>query len=261
MCDEAKRQKVIETVKELGTATAAEISALTGVSVSVIRDIMNDEMLNNPNIRVIRGKGYIWSDNVKHPEGHTDLTPYLAMLEEVSESRFTNGAAYVKKYGVTGIVGECGLFLVLKGFENTVCGFDVFTTEHKYFDRSRHITFTDNDREYYIQPERVISISPSKLEDCAFYLLTEKFVEIKAAVISRLSLDPKYINLPMINQSNAISFLKDSGWLKEHDDAVFKAGMDAVPKDAAVYDSGTDWWQREAAIWKEAFLAVCGTKQ
>ena len=259
MCDEAKRQKIIDTVKDLGTATAAEISALTGVSVNVIRDVMNDAMIDNPNIRVIRGKGYIWGEPTKHPEGHTDLTPYLAMMEEIAESRFTDGAVYVRKYGVTGVVGECGLFLVLKGFENTVCGFDVYTTEHKYFDRTRHITFDNNGREYYIQPERVISVSPSKLEDCQFYLLTEKISEIKTAVIARLSLDPKIKFLPAIDQSGAIQYLKDSGWLKAHDDAIAAAvQIREAPISVLEADPNIEVIKRERDIWREAFFAVCG---
>lgn len=254
MVEEKKRQAIVSVLKELGEATSEEIAVLSSCSAYIVRQALNEEMMTNPSIKMIRSKGYVYSegDEVKNSEGYTDLTPYMAMLNDENDSKYTDGAVYAKNE-YSGIVGDPGFYLIIRGKETGAVVLTVYETSYKYYKPDRCITFNHGDREYYVEPECPLSISEKKIGSCQFYLLMEDFVQIKRAIVKSLRLsDSLAIEGASFNQADAIKLLKDNGWMKQHDDAVASAVF--VPE----FTEYTKLVERERDIWKEAFFAVCG---
>lgn len=261
------REKNIESLtgalKDIGEASYGELAVLASVSAETARRAMLEIEENDPHVSSFQKSGckvYKWSDNVgneaKNSEGYNDLTPYIAMLnDEVSDSRFTEGAVYAKENGFTGTVGEPGFILVLKGYKGSVTYLDVYETSFRYYDETHAVTFQNGEKTYYVDPRRVKTTGEKSIGSCQFYLLMEDFVTIKRSIVASLRLD--FGATKEFTQSDAIRLLKNNGWLKEHDDAVCREVM-KMPDAKAVKDPDIEMVTRERDIWKEAFFAVCG---
>ena len=248
-----KNKEIVEALKELGEATSAELAVLVSCSAATVRRILNEEMLSNPCIKAIHAKGYVYEENPgKNAEGYTDLTPYMAMLNDQNDSKYTDGAVYAKNE-YSGIVGDPGFYLIIRGKESGAVALAVFETSYKYYKPEKHITFQHGDREYYVEPNAPLTISEKKIGSCQFYLLMEDFTRIKGAMMKALRLsDSLAVSSASFGQADAIKLLKENGWLKQHDDAVASAVF--VPE----FTEYTKLVERERDIWKEAFFAVCG---
>lgn len=250
-----KSTEIVNALRELGEATSAELAVLVSCSAATVRRILNEEMLTNPCIKAIHAKGYVYTEGseMKNSEGYTDLTPYMAMLNDENDSKYTDGAVYAKNE-YSGIIGDPGFYLIVRGKESGAVALTVYETSYKYYRPEKHITFKHGDREYYVEPNSPLSISEKKIGSCQFYLLMEDFTRIKGAMIKALRLsDSLSASTTSFNQADAIKLLKDNGWLKQHDDAVASA-VQTVPE----FDEYTKLVERERDIWKEAFFAVCG---
>lgn len=259
-----RNKEIVDALKELGEATSAELAVLTSCSSATVRRILSEEMLTNPCIKAIHAKGYVYEENPgKNSEGYTDLTPYMAMLNDENDSKYTDGAVYAKNE-YSGIVGDPGFYLIIRGKESGAVALAVYETSYKYYKPEKHITFKHGDREYYVEPNSPLSISEKKIGSCQFYLLMEDFTRIKGAMIKALrlsdslamstaSFNPLSASTTSFTQADAIKLLKENGWLKQHDDAVASA-VQTVPE----FTEYTKLVERERDIWKEAFFAVCG---
>lgn len=261
MVEEKKRQAIVSVLKELGEATSEEIAVLASCSSYIVRQALNEEMMTNPSIKMVRSKGYVYSegDSVKNSEGYTDLTPYMAMLNDENDSKYTDGAVYAKNE-YSGIVGDPGFYLIIRGKDNGAVALAVFETTYKYYRPEKHITFKHGDREYYVEPNSPLSISDKKIGSCQFYLLMEDFTRIKGAMIKTLLLsDSLAMSTTSFNQADAIKLLKENGWLKQHDDAIAAViQVREAPVAVLEADPNIELIKRERDIWKEAFFAVCG---
>lgn len=255
MTTEELSNKIVNTLKELGSATAAELAATTGTAVVTVRELMARVMEEDSSIRCIRGKGYVYEENSgRNSEGYKDLTPYLAMLnDEISESRFTDGAVYDKPTGFSGVVGEPGFALIVRAYKGTVTYLEVWETSFKYFDQANAYVFSNNGKDYYVDPRRVKTTSDKSLGSCQFYILMDDFVAIKREIVRRLRLDDSAA-LNQMTQADAIQLLKSNGWLKSHDDAIAQA----VSSSPVSTNTDYEMVKRERDIWREAFFASCG---
>lgn len=255
-----RNKEIVNALKELGEATSAELAVLTSCSSATVRRILNEEMLSNPCIKAVHAKGYVYEENPgKNAEGYTDLTPYMAMINDENDSKYTDGAVYAKNE-YSGIVGDPGFYLIIRGKETGAVVLTVYETSYKYYKPDRCITFNHGDREYYVEPECPLSISEKKIGSCQFYLLMEDFVQIKRAIVKSLRLsDSLAIEGASFNQADAIKLLKENGWLKQHDDAIAAAvQVREAPVAVLEADPNIEIIKRERDIWKEAFFAVCG---
>ena len=255
-----RNKEIVDALKELGEATSAELAVLTSCSSATVRRILNEEMLSNPCIKAIHAKGYVYEENPgKNAEGYTDLTPYMAMLNDQNDSKYTDGAVYAKNE-YSGIVGDPGFYLIIRGKDSGAVALAVYETSYKYYKPEKHITFKHGDREYYVEPNSPLSISEKKIGSCQFYLLMEDFTRIKGAMIKALRLsDSLSASTATFNQADAIKLLKENGWLKQHDDAIAAViQVREAPVAVLEADPNIELIKRERDIWKEAFFAVCG---
>lgn len=196
---------------------------------------------------------------INNAEGYSDMTPFLAMMSDESESPFTDGAVYAKNE-YSGVIGDPGFYLMLRGHKNCVNVLSVYETTYKYYKPDEHYTFTHGNREYYIEPYSVLTLNTKKIGEMQFYVELEDFSNIKREVVRSLHLDDSLvISDAAINQSDAISFLRKSGWMQDHDDAVAAAvSLKNAPVSVLEADPDIELVKRERDIWKEAFFAVCG---
>lgn len=256
-----RNKEIVDALKELGEATSAELAVLTSCSSATVRRILSEEMLTNPCIKAIHAKGYVYTEGseMKNSEGYTDLTPYMAMLNDENDSKYTDGAVYAKN-DYSGIVGDPGFYLIIRGKDSGAVALAVFETSYKYYKPEKHITFQHGDREYYIEPNAPLTISEKKIGSCQFYLLMEDFTRIKGAMIKALRLsDSLAVSSASFGQADAIKLLKENGWLKQHDDAIAMAvQVREAPVAVLEADPNVELIKKERDIWKEAFFAVCG---
>lgn len=192
-------------------------------------------------------------------EGYNDYTAYLAMMSDESESPFTDGAVYAKNE-YSGVIGDPGFYLMLRGHKSCVNVLPMYETTYKYYRPDEHYAFQHGDRTYYIEPYSVLTLNPKKIGEMQFYIELDDFTNIKREVARELHLsDALVISDAGINQSDAISFLRKSGWMKDHDDAVAAAAqLKNAPVAVLEADPNIEVIKRERDIWKEAFFAVCG---
>ena len=189
----------------------------------------------------------------KNKEGYLDLTPFKAMI---NETEFVEGAIYAKKT-YSGIVGDPGFWLIIRSHWNNVNVLSVYETTYKYYKPTEHYTFKHDDREYYVEPSGVLTFNNAKVGEFQFIIDGEDFLSIKREIVRAMRLDEGLeMSDAQRNQSDAVSYLREIGWLKEHD-----AGILAIkPEEVTVTDLDVDFIRRERDIWKEAFYAVCGRK-
>lgn len=255
-----REEKIISTLKDLKSATAAEIAVLASCSPSAVRDVLQEAMETDPRIKSIRGKGYVFTeDETRNTEGYSDITPYLAMMNApVSESVYTDGAIYARNADWEGFQGDPEWYLIIRGFKTHTEALQVYETSHGYYDPEHCIAFyiEDAEREYFVDPRRVMIVTPKKIGKCQHYISPEDFVRIKRAILTELYLDIEAVPKEAMSQSEAIAILRQSGWLKSHDDAVAAAVQ--VPTAVLEADPNIEVIKRERDIWKEAFYASCG---
>lgn len=253
-----KSEKVIQVLRDLKSATAAEIAVLASCSPSAVRDVLQEAMETDSRIKSIRGKGYVYSeDDTKNSEGYTDMTPYLAMMNApVSDSVYTDGAIYARAADWEGYQADPEWYLIVRGFKTHTEALQVYETSHNYYDAEHCIAFyiEEFDREYFVDPRRLMIVTPKKIGKCQAYIMPEEFARIKEAIIHELYLDVTSVPKEAMTQSEAIAVLKESGWLKSHDDAV----ASAVAPTVQATDENIELIKRERDIWKEAFFASCG---
>lgn len=257
-------QKLTEALRDIGEASVAELAVIVSVSSETARKAMIELEESDSHIKSEMRSGckyYRWTDNIpsgtKNASGATDMTPYIAMVNTVSESKLVEGAVYATDT-FNGVVGEPGFVLVLSAHRDFAETLTVYETSFKYFDQTTAHRIKGGGREYYVDPCRVQTLSEKRFGECQFFLDMEEFMYIRQMVGLNLRITD-------MCEANCIATLRGSGWMKIHDDAVFAQAKKQLEswqlEQPQVIQPDTqpdaEWWKREASIWKEAFMAVC----
>lgn len=214
--------KIVETLRVMGHATASEISELTGINRNTIKCLFTSHIKPKypDNAFSIPRKGYEWVE-VKNPpeikaaeskaeptdkygpnknsEGYSDPTASKA-IRNVEKSERINSFKEVHLeqpgeiweyengyYNATSRVDT--MLLVLTSAGNSVCGLDVRLVDERY-NKEYCAPINLKGKMYYVDCRRIFS-KPVKSLDCRkAWLAEEAFKEIKTQIATCLGLEP-----------------------------------------------------------------------
>lgn len=244
-----RRNVILDLIKESDKAiTANELAALCGASYKTIWNDIEALKKSHPELKAIRGLGYIWEDSMEekpkksdltNSEGYSDPTAGLAMrMMTPKEDKIGPGEVweFQKNSYVPDNAKSLFLTLVVYPEIDLSLGLEVFKSNVKPAPNSGHVCWFERGGEiYYVDARRIISKPAKYLKEYIGKLTDKTFFDIRKAAVNGFNV-PAHIAEPS----------------KE------------VKKEPAVKVSEPIDYQlqkQRADIYEKAFYAVCGMRK
>lgn len=275
---------IIEAVKQYeGLVTSKEIAELTGISRSVVKSNMSRIMKENPNIKAIPKKGYIYSEKkskkseMKNLEGYSDPTAGKAIANAMMSKNEVNqipGEIWVRETGSYS-KNNTELALVIgasKGVINYIPVKDFFTEKEYYFEEHCTNFLLPSGTKVYVDYYQVRVSGQNSFERGKYECLLDPdiYQEILDRISERFNISrPKEIikevpvyevkEVPVeITQDSAIDFLVKNGWLDEYKNKLVDNVKKTVESNSEKLYSA---YKAKAEAWESAFRLMCGKEQ
>lgn len=193
-----RRNVILDLIKESDKAiTANELAALCGASYKTIWNDIEALKKSHPELKAIRGLGYIWEDSMEekpkksdltNSEGYSDPTAGLAMrMMTPKEDKIGPGEVweFQKNSYVPDNTKNLFLTLVVYPEIDLSLGLEVFKSNIKPAPNSGYVCYFERGNEtYYVDARRIISKPAKYLTEYIGKLTDKTFLDIRKAAVS-----------------------------------------------------------------------------